>query len=267
VSIWAVNLKRPGTSLAFWLANNVPDLFLWEWRRVRRGLLARGIKRAGLGQDDDDFSDDSGDADSDSGDIDVSLPGLDIDSDTGGGVLEDSSPQSTLGIEPIEPPDLDADILPIDSDAIQTAGDAQGSSGTSISQAAASSGLTAANLIGAVGAALTSSQELAALSNAALSYFAVQGSPVMGDLLATQVATVASGAPAQPLTTTAAGEPASVTTAPDGTTQVTPLTAAQLAALTPSGLTVFLAQYGVYLGLGVGFAVLLALAVHHRRRY
>jgi hypothetical protein len=269
VQVWTLNLKEPGTSLAFWLANNVPDLFLWEWRRVRRRMIAANAKQ--LGQDVDDDDDDG------SGDFDIGDDTVDLAAAPAGVLTPDASPQSTLGIQPVEvtPLDpsgaleeLDSSQVPVDGDAVTAAGAQSGSSGQTIASAASSSGLSTANVIGAVGQALTSNQEIAALSNAALTYFATQGSPAMADVLATQLATVASGAPAQALTTaaTAAGDvPAQVSTGADGAQSVTPLTAAQLAALTPSGLTVFWAQYGVYVGVGVAFAVVLALARHHKR--
>jgi hypothetical protein len=270
VQVWVLNLNRPGNSLALWLALNAPDLFLWEWRRVHRALLRQGISAygSGLGQSFDLTLDDE-----DTSDIDTSI-GVDV-ATSADGVLEDDAdnPAATLGIEPVDTSDLASDVanlVPIDSDIVTTAGDSAGSSGTTVAGAASSAGLSTANVIGAVGTALTSTQEISSLANAAAVYFANEaGSSALADVLGTQLATVAAGGTAQPLTTVTAPDgttaPAAITTNPDGTSSVTPLTAAQLAALTPSSLSVFLAQYGVYLAVGGALAVGLAIVsrTHH----
>jgi hypothetical protein len=265
----ALNLSTPSVSLAFWLARNVPDLFLYELGRVRKAALARRI-RSGLGQDDDDDDDD------DSGDApepDASAIGLDSDALADDGVLsEDETPEQELGITPISlvpvatvTPDLATDLVPVESDVMSNVTDALQSTGSSVAPATAAA---TASAIDAVGQALTSTQEVANLANTALTYFAANSSPAMADVFSTQLATAAAGQTVQPLTTTTGADgtttAAQVSTAADGSQTVTPLTAAQLAALTPSGLTVFLAQYGVYLGIGAGVLVLVAIA-HGRR--
>lgn len=263
----AVDISKPGTSLAYWLAVNVPDLFLWQWKQSQRAAIA-GAAQA-LGQDDDSADDDDVADDASSDDT-----ALDMGVDSGGvltnsGVLSSDTPQEELGIPTSVPVDLSQAGTPVTDAQL---GDATAALQSTGSSAAPSANSVTASMVNAVGAALTAPAAVASLANTALTYFGSNSNAAMADVFATQVATAAAGQPVQALTTvtdpmTGAATPAQVTTAADGTQTATPLTAAQLQALTPSGFTVFLAQYGVYLGVGAGLLVVLALVAHRGRHY
>jgi hypothetical protein len=244
---------------------NVPDLFLWQYKQAQRATLATKVATATLGQDDDSGDDDDdadADSDDDTGlDYGVTVPDTGIDLET---------PEEELGIAP-DTSLLNADITQTQSEAMDNVTSALQATGSS---AAPSSSAVASGMVTAVGNALSTPQAVASLASAALVYFAGNSTPAMADVFATQAATLASGQPAQALTTVTGADgtasPAQVSTAADGSQTTTPLTAAQLAALTPSAFTVFFAQYGVYLGIGTGLAIFLVLIArgshHHYRR-
>jgi hypothetical protein len=256
-SVTVLKLDTPGRSFAYWLALNVPDLFLYQFKRAQRATLATKVA-TGLGQDD------SGDDESDEGEDDTGTDDSDIQvaSDAGSNVLEASeTPQELLnipdGIEDVDTTQLNSDLVALNSEAMNDVTQSLAASSDTTPTSSA-----AANMVATVGNSLTA-PSLTVLSNAALAYFQASNNAALADVFTAQLANAAAGNQALPLTTVtdAAGQstPALVTA---GGAQ--PLTAAQVQALTPSGLTIFLAQYGVWLG--VGAALLLLFAFMGRRQ-
>jgi hypothetical protein len=249
--VQVLSISTPGRSFAYWLALNVPDLFNFEYQRVKRAALAQQIRAApplqGLGQDDDDEGDEDTDA-------------LDLSSDTDGvaatdaGILDTESPDQVLGITEVDTSSLDADMVALNSQALADVGSSlAASSGVPVSSGAA------ASMVAAVGNALTPA-EVGALASAATAYFQTQSTSAMADVFAAQLANAAAGNQALPLTTVTAVSGASSPALIGSSGAATPLTPAQLAALSPSGLTVFLAQYGIWLGVGAAALLVLWLA-------
>jgi hypothetical protein len=256
-SVTVLKLDTPGRSFAYWLALNVPDLFLYQFKRAQRASLATKVS-TGLGQDDsDDDESDEGDDDTGSDESDIGAA-----SDAGSNVLEASeTPQELLnipdGIEDVDTTQLNSDLVALNSEAMSDVSESLAASSDSTPSTS-----TAANMVATVGNSLTA-PSLTVLSNAALAYFQASNNAALADVFTAQLANAAAGNQALPLTTVtdASGQTSPALVTASG---AQPLTAAQVQALTPSALTVFLAQYGVWLG--VGAAVLLVIAFMGSRK-
>jgi hypothetical protein len=167
----------------------------------------------------------------------------------------------------------ESDLTPVDTSAVT------GSCNTSFvgcsgNTSAASTDAATSNGLSGVANFLTSSAGLTALAKVAAAYFASQAASsaaaaaaakAQAAVVSAQTARAAAGKTALPVTYVANGATGGTTAMISTTAGLTPLTSATLAALTPSSLEVFFAQYGTWMLVG-GAAAFLVYAATRRRR-
>jgi hypothetical protein len=240
----ALHTGAPGNSLALWLAAHHPDLFLAVYKSAQAHHVATAIRVKGLRGLADDGVTTTFDSE----------PGLQTIS-----VNTDFAPTSFL-----------SDATPAGSSFLDSLGSGFTSFGSTIGGAVSSAGSTMLGALGSVGSYLTSANGLNSLTGLAKTYFAAQGATANAQtqqaVLQAQTSRVATGQPVAPIryTTDANGNavPVYVTQTPQGAVYQ-PLSHQGIASLTPSGVSVFISQYGLYIGLGV--AALIGLTMMLRR--
>lgn len=247
-AVKGVSLQHPGNSLATWLASNHPDIFLALYQKARQANTAKQIKRnglKGLGQDETSF--DSGTTTTfDTADVSSPDPPLQTFS------IDFNAPPSTLLT------DSTAD----GSSFLSSVGSSSTASGSTLGSVLGSVGSGILSAIGSVGSYLASPTGLNAASGVAKAVYGAQAASAAAQTIQTQIARTAANQTAAPITyaQNAAGQlvPVYATQTPQGAVYQ-PLTSQGLQSLTPSGLTQFLSQYGLWV-LGAGVAVLALMA-------
>lgn len=235
-TIRVLNTQKPGPSLAIWLAYHHPDLFLATLRKARAAQATKkplGWLR-GLGQDDSGgtttfFGDDGTTTVTDN--ITPSEPALQT-------ITVDQSALSTL------PDNLISDAA--DSGALSTIASGATSNGSSLGTMIGGgiSGMLGA--LGSVASYASSPGGLNTIGGIAKSWFGAQAASAQAQtqqaVLQAQIARTATNQLAAPITYTrnAAGQLVPIYT------NGSPLTKQGLANLTPSAVSVFLSQYGVW---------------------
>jgi hypothetical protein len=244
-------MLAPPVQLATWLALNEPDIFVTLAKNVQAASAADriGAHFAALGQDEDDFSDDSSadeadeEASIDTGDeLDTSGDFLDtgVSAETPEQVF--NLPEPTL--EPISTDTIDTTPPP---DVLDAASATPTSSGSTVGESLAS-GIGSA--ISSVGAALASPAGLKTLGAVASAYYGAQVAQSASEtaaanaqtaqaVLGMQAAAAGAGAPLLPVTTainssTGLLEPVLAQSSATGTTY-TPTTLPALASMLSSG--------------------------------
>jgi hypothetical protein len=263
VTIRALDVTKPAASLAAWLAAHHPDLFLTAFKQAQAANMKKGIQKLGLlamGRLADDgvttyFGDDSStpsfDASSAISPISFSEPGL-----------------QTVTFDPSiadVPTNLISDSTASGSNFLSSVGNSTTSAGSTVGSTLSSAGSSVLGALGSVASYLTSATGLNNLSTIAKSYFGSQAASNTAQtqqaIVQAQIARTATGATAAPVTytTNAQGQVVPVyATQTAGGTVYQPLSAQGIASLTPPSLSVFISQYGLYLG--VGAIALIALA-------
>jgi len=238
----ALPLHKPGNSLAVWLAAHHPDLFLAALKQAQAQRVASRMKLQGLGQD-----------------------GITTTFDP-----EPALQTITVDTASITPNDFLTDTTPSGSSFLDSIGSGFTSAGSTVGGALSSAGSSILGALGSVGSYLTSPTGLNSLTGLAKTYFAAQGAASTAQtqqaVLQAQIGRAATGQRAAPITYTtgANGLPVAVyaTQTPQGTVYQ-PLSQQGIQSLTPSPISVFFGQYGLYIGLGV--AALLAITMAMRR--
>ncbi len=245
-----LRLDVPGNSLAAWLAGHHPDLFLTLLQQAKAANVAQKIKLNGLRG----LADDGVTTTFDPTPAEVSLP-------------DPGLQQITVDTSAIVPANYLTDATDTGSGFLSSVGSALASTGSSIGSALGSVGSGVLGALGSVGSYLTSTGGLNSLTGLAKTYFAAQGATATAQtqqaVLQAQVSRAATGQPVAPITyqRDAYGNvvPVYATNTPQGSVYQ-PLSAQGIANLTPSSLSVFFSQYGLWLGLGAlalfGFAAL-----------
>lgn len=252
-TIRVLRVDAPGNSLATWLAAHHPDLFVAVLKQAQSAQLAAKISRKGLRGLADDG---------------VTTTFADSTEFTAPTLSEPGLQNITFNTDSIVPSNFLTDATDTGSSFLGSIGNGLASIGSSIGGVAGSVGSGVLSALGSVGSYLTSTTGLNNLTGLAKSYFAVQGAAAQGQaaVLAAQVGRAATGTTAAPITyqRDAAGNliPVYATQTPQGTVYQ-PLSAQGIANLTPSGLSVFFSQYGLWL---VGGVVLVAAAMAARNR-
>ncbi len=269
VQLQVLDASRPANSLALWLALYQPDLFVSLLKAQQTAKTAATLK-SNIGALHDDGDDDDDDAEVADTDVETGDDGGFDD----GGFLDtitvpddDSSAIDTLD------PQLVTDQNASGAAILQSASAATTSAGATVGSVASSVGQTVLSAIGSVGAALTTPAALSALANTALTYYRNQQQSAATEAniaaLQAQVNLARAGQTAAPITyvtdpATGAQVPALAQVGANGQTTYTPLTAAQLASLAPSGLSSALDRYGVWIAAGGAVLLLVWLANRHK---
>jgi hypothetical protein len=240
----AVDTAKPGASLAVWLAVHHPDLFLAAFKKAQAAQVAKGLGR--LADDGvTTFFGDSGASPSDAG-----VQTITFDSSV---------------ISP--PPSFVTDATDSGSGFLSSIGNGLTSAGSTVGGVLAAAGSGVLSALGSVGSYLTSASGLNSLTGLAKTYYGAQAASSTAQtqqaVLNAQIARAVTGQTAAPITytTNAAGQlvPVVATQTPGGAVYQ-PLTGQTLASLTPSGLSVFLSKYGLWIALGVGGLIALNAA-------
>ncbi len=238
-TIRVLPLNVPGNSLSAWLAAHHPDLFLAMFKQAQAAQVARKIQLRGLrGLADDPGTTTTFD--------DTSSPAADV-----------GLQQINVDTESIVPANLLSDSTDTGSSFLSSIGNGLTSAGSTVAGALGSVGSGVLSALGSVGSYLTSSTGLNNLTGLAKTYFATQGAVATAQtqqaVLQAQASRAATGQTAAPITYTrnAAGNlvPVYATQTPQGTVYQ-PLSSAGIGALTPSSLSVFVSQYGLWIALG-----------------
>lgn len=229
-------LNHPGNSLAAWLAGHHPDLFLAVFKQAKAAGIAKRVQLHGL-------------------------RGLGDDTTT-----FDASTDLTASFDPGASASILSDSTPSGASFLSSVSDTPTSWGSSVGSALASDGSSLLGALKDAGSYLTSATGLSNLTSLAKTYFAAQGAAdqaqTQQQVLQTQIARATVGSTAAPITYTANGTPVYAVQTPQGIVYQ-PLTQQGVASLAPSSISVFLSQYGLYVGLG---AVVLVGVVMMRRR-
>lgn len=238
-TIKALRVDVPANALAAWVAAHHPDLFLAVYRQARAAQTAEKIRLNGLRGLADGTTTlfDSGDSFSPAAPS-LPEPGL-----------------QTLTIDEslfAAPPNFVTDATDTGSSWLSSIGDATTSAGSSLGSSLLSSGSSVLSALGSVGSYLFSPQGLNTMTGLAKTVFATQGvvsnAQTQQAVLQAQVSRVAANQQPAPIRYVN-GVPVYTTQTAQGAVYQ-PLSAQGLASLTPSSLTVFLNQYGLWIGLG-----------------
>lgn len=239
-TIKALRVDVPGPSLAIWLAQHHPDLFLTVLKQAQTAQTAQAIQLKGLRGLGDDPS--------------------------GADVLQTVTLTTNMTPETL-PPNLLSDSSSGGWSFLSSLGSGLSSVGSVIGGTLSSAGSGVLSALGSVGSYLGSKAGLSTLTSLGQSYFAAQGASANAQaqqaVLQAQVQRAAAGQTAAPITyqRDAYGNvvPAYVTQTAQGSLYQ-PLSSQGIANLTPSSLSVFLSRYGLWLGLGalaiVGFVAM-----------
>lgn len=225
-TIKGVSLDQPGNSLAAWLAVNHPDLFLAMFKQAQSAKLANNVKQAGLRGLADDF--------------------------------EPTLQQINVDTSSIMPGSFLTDATSSGSSWLDSVGSGLTSTGSTVGGVLSSVGSGLLSAVGNVGSFFTSSQGLNSLAGVAKSYFAAQaaGSTAVTQaaVLGAQMGRVQTGRAVAPITysrdANGALVPVYATQTPQGAIYQ-PLSSQGIASLTPSGVSLFLSRYGIWIGVGV----------------
>ena len=241
VTVKALKVDEPGNSLAAWFAAHHPDLFLALFKKAQAANMKKGIQKLGvlaMGRLGDDGITTTFDA-----------PATDSFSDPGLTTATFNPDYSPL------PSNLISDAGGSGSSFLSSVANGVTSAGSTIGDTLASFGTSVLGALGSVGSWLgtPAGQSVAStLVKIALP----TGSPAQ-QTAQTQVTRVSAGNLPAPLTytTTAQGQvvPVYATNTPSGTVYQ-PVSPQGLASLTPSSVSVFLNQYGLWIavaGLGI----------------
>lgn len=254
ITVKALKVDQPGNSLAVWLAAHHPDLFLAAFRQAQAAKTKQGVQKLGLlglGRLADDGITTTFD---DSSAFSPSFAPVGIDPGLQSITFDTSS---------IELPDnLLSDATDSGAGFLSSLGSGITSAGTSVGGVLSSAGSGILSALGSVGSYLTSNAGLTNLTNLAKTYYGAQAASSQAQTQAAvvqaQISRAATGQPAAPITytTNAQGQvvPVYATQTPAGAIYQ-PLTSQGIANLTPSSVSVFLSQYGIYIGLGVAAIV------------
>lgn len=240
VTVKALKVDEPGNSLSVWLAAHHPDLFLALFKKAQAANMKKGIQKLGLlamGH--------LGDGDTTT----FEAPASDTFSDPGLTTATFNPDYSPLA------PNLISDAGGSGSGFLSDVANGFTSAGSTIGDVLHSFGSTVLGALGSVGSFLGTP----AGQNVATTLVKIAlptGSPA-AQTAQTQVTRVAAGQTTAPLTyiTNPQGQqvPVYATNTPTGTVYQ-PLSPQGLASLTPSSVTVFLNQYGLWIavaGLGI----------------
>lgn len=239
-TIKVLRVDAPGNSLAAWLAGHHPDLFLTVLKQAQVAQTAQKVKLGGLGD---------------------GLPSSDVTP----GLQEITFDSSAL-----VPAKFVTDATDTGSSWLSNLGSALTSSGSSIGSTLLGAGSSVLGALGSVGSYLTSPVGLNNLTGLAKTYFTLQGqtsnAQTQQAVLQAQTQRAMAGQTAAPITyqRDAYGNmvPVYATQTPQGSVYQ-PLSRQGISNLAPSSISVFLSQYGLWLGLG-GLA-LLGLYLRSRR--
>lgn len=237
-TIKGVSLNEPGNSLAAWLAAHHPDLFLAAFKAAQAAKLANNVKLSGFRGLADDFE--------------PTLQQINVDNIQPGNFLSDATSSGASWLDSV-------------GSGFTSAGSTMGGVLSSVG-----SGLLGA--IGNVGSFFTSSQGLNSLAGVAKSYFQAQAADstavTQAAVLNAQLGRVQTGKTVAPITYTrdANGNlvPVYTTHTAQGTVYQ-PLSSSGIAGLTPSGLSVLLSRYGLWIGVGV-ITLAVGYTIMSRRR-
>lgn len=233
----ALNVDKPGNSLAAWLALHHPDLFVAMFKQAQAAQLAKKVQLHGL----------RGLAD-----------GTTTSFDSGGDALDYFTPT----VQAL-PSNFVSDSTASGSSWLSSIGSGITSAGSSIGGVLSSAGSSVLGALGSVGSYLTSPQGLNTMIGLGQTYFAVQGATANAQaqqaVLQTQATRTAAGQTVAPITYQN-GVPVYATQTAQGVVYQ-PLSAQGLASLTPSSLTVFFNKYGLWIGAaalaGIGLYVMM----------
>lgn len=222
-TIKGVSLDQPGNSLAAWLAVNHPDLFLAMFKQAQSAKLANSVKQAGLRGLADDFQ--------------PTLQEINVDTSS------------------IMPGSFLTDATSSGSSWLDSVGSGLTSTGSTVGGVLSSVGSGLLSAVGNVGSFFTSSQGLNSLAGVAKSYFAAQAAgSTQAAVLGAQMGRVQTGRAVAPITysrdANGALVPVYATQTPQGAIYQ-PLSSQGIASLTPSGVSLFLSRYGIWIGVGV----------------
>jgi hypothetical protein len=268
VRIKALDVGKPAGSLSYWLAVHHPDLFLTVYKQAQTARNAAALNR-GMGR----FAQDDGsDLFSFTSTPDDDSNPLNLTFDTSSAISPDLT-SFTPGLTDVTvdssvtdiAPNLVSDATDAGNQAVSQAANAPTSNGSTLGGTLASAGSSVLGALGTVASTLTNPTVVASLASAAKAYFTAQGqvqaAQTQAAVLNTQLARVAAGQTTAPITyvTGANGQqiPAYVTQGPNGPIY-TPVSSSALASLTPSSLSVFLSQNGIWVVIGLGVLALLA---------
>lgn len=253
-TIRVLRVDQPGNSLATWLAKHHPDLFVTVFKRAQAAQLAQRIQQRGLRGLGD---------------------GVTTTFDDPSPLLGMSAPpvglqEITVDTSSIVPASFLTDATDTGSGFLSSLGGGLTSVGSSIGSVLGSVGSGMLGALGSVGSYLTSPTGLNNLTGLAKTYFAAQGAVSTAQtqqaVLQAQVSRAATGQTAAPITyqRDAYGNvvPVYATQTPQGSVYQ-PLSPQGIAHLTQSSFSVFLSQYGLWLGLG-GFALVTWLTLRNR---
>lgn len=246
-TVRVLDIKQPGNSLATWLALHHPDIFLAAFSKARQAKIAKGIGQLGrLAM----LGDDSG--------VTFAEPALqEITFDTSD--LTASLPSNWLS----DATDSGAALL-------NSIGNSPTSQGSTVGGALSSFGTGILGALGAVGSFLSSPIGITSVKNVATGILQAQGdantAATQQAVLAAQLGRTATNQPVAPITyqRNAAGQlvPVYASQTANGTVY-SPLSSGQLSSLTPSSMSVFFHQYGMWIAAAVaGVFVVRAVASH-----
>ncbi len=247
-TIKALRTDIPANALAAWIAAHHPDLFLALHQQAKAAQTAQKIKLKGLRA----FADDPPLLD-----IGVDIP--DVSPSIGSSFdFEPGLQTITFDSDSIVPSSFVTDQTDTGSSWLSSIGSGATSAGSTIGSSLASAGSSVLSALGSVGSYLTSAQGLNAATGLAKTIFATQGAVAQAQtqqaVLQAQTGRVATGVQPAPIryTTDGYGQlvPVYATQTPQGAVYQ-PLSAQGIASLTPSSFSIFLSQYGLWLGLGV----------------
>lgn len=241
-TIKVLRTDHPGSSLAIWLAVHHPDLFVATVRAARAARTGKTLQGGGLGRL----------AQGDS--LETFTPDLQTVSFDPGSVSVPFTPDlQTISFDPGSMP-LPDNLISDSSGILDTIGSGVTSAGTTVGSALGSGSSGLLSLVGQAGSYLASPSGIKTLSSLGQSYFQSQtanaNAQTQAAVLQTQIARAATGQPVAPITYTTAANgqlvPVYTSSTPQGALY-RPLTPQGLASLTPSSVSVFLSQYGMYL--------------------
>lgn len=232
----SINVNHPGNSLAVWLAGHHPEIFLAALKQAKAAKLAKQARLHGL-------------------------IGLGDDTTT-----FDASSDLTASFDPnVASVSVISDSTPSGASFISSLSDTPTSAGSSLGAELASAGTTVWDGLSSVGSWV--GNNIQTLSNLAKVYYGAQAASAQAQtqqqVLQTQIARATVGQTAAPITysTNSAGlVPVYATTTQQGAVYQ-PLTSQGVASLAPSSVSVFLSQYGLYVGLA---ALLVGVAMRRR---
>lgn len=252
-TIRVLKVDQPGNSLATWLAAHHPDLFLTVFKRAQAAQLAQRIQQRGLRGLGDGVTTTFDDPSP----MGISAPPVGLQ-------------EITVDTNSIVPASFLSDATDTGSGFLASLGGGLTSVGSSIGGVLGSVGSGVLGALGSVGSYLTSPVGLNNLTGLAKTYFATQGAVSTAQtqqaVLQAQVSRAATGQTAAPITyqRDAYGNvvPVYATQTPQGSVYQ-PLSPQGIANLTHSSFSVFLSQYGLWLGLG-GFALVTFIVLRNR---